>query len=54
MLTSIDMLGNSPALVSYWIIYVLQWNINVEFYNCRHENKAEDSFPKYAKLITNF
>lgn len=39
--TSIDVLSNSPYRNSnYWIIYILQWNINAEFHGCRQENKA--------------
>lgn len=42
--TSIDMLSNSPVLVSYCsIIYILHWNIHNECHDCRHENKAEDT-----------
>lgn len=51
-LTSIDMLSNSPVLVSYsWIIYILQWNIHAECHDCRRENKAEDSLWQECKSI---
>lgn len=50
--TSIDMLSNSPVLVSYCsIIYILHWNINDECHGFRHESKAEDSVWKRCKSI---